>query len=501
MKVSQKNDLKELLKREDIIIEYLQEAAKIGTWEYDTINQKVTWGQITTKIHERPLGYQPTLEEGILYYREGLSRDTITRVFNNALENDEEFDEELEIVTAKNNIRWIRTIGVPVFKNNKCVKVYGLFQDIHEKNKAVEEKLIKQQQFKSTFDHSAIGMALVGIDGSWLQVNNSLLKMLGYTRKELLQMTFQDITHPHDLNKDVRLLSSTIKGERATYQMEKRYFHKDGSIIWALLSVSLVRNEDGKPLHFISQIVNISEVKEAEKNMNKLLEISQDQNTRLLNFANIVSHNLRSHGGNLKMLLDIIETDKPELVRDEMFPMLQSAVKNLNETIGHLNDAALLKIKTIESLEPVNVYTTVNKEISSINAWAHKANAIITNTIKKDLHVMGVPAYIDSLFFNLLSNAIKYRHPDRDPIITISSKVKKKEVEICVEDNGLGIDLELHGDRLFGMYKTFHKHKDAKGIGLYITKNQVEAMNGTIKVESAVGKGTKFLIYLSCEKN
>lgn len=114
---------------------------------------------------------------------------------------------------------------------------------------------------------------------------------------------------------------------------------------------------------------------------------------------------------------------------------------------------------------------------------------------------MGVPAYIDSLFFNLLSNAIKYRDPERDPIITISAKRKNKEVEICIEDNGLGIDIELHKDRLFGMYKTFHKHKDSKGIGLYITKNQVEAMNGTIKVESTVGKGTKFLISLGYEKN
>lgn len=501
MKVSYKSDLKELLKNEDIIIEYLQDAAKIGTWEYDAINQKVTWGQITTKIHERPLNYQPTLEEGILYYKEGLSRDTITRVFNNALELGEKFDEELEIITAKNNTRWIRTIGVPVFKDGKCVRVYGLFQDIHEKNMAIEEKLIKQQQFKSTFDHSAIGMAIVGMDGSWIQVNNSLLKILGYTRKELLQMSFQEITHPQDLNKDLKLLTSTIEGKRATYQMEKRYFHKNGSIIWALLSVSLVRNEDGKPLHFISQIVNISEAKESEKNTNKLLEISQDQNTRLLNFANIVSHNLRSHGGNLKMLLDIIETDKPELAQDEMFPMLQSAVTTLNETIGHLNDAALLKIKTVESLKPVNIYNTVTKEIASINAWAHKTNATIINTIKKDLHVMGVPAYIDSLFFNLLSNAIKYRDPERDPIITISAKRKNKEVEICVEDNGLGIDIELHKDRLFGMYKTFHKRKDARGIGLYITKNQVEAMNGTIKVESTVGKGTKFLISLGYEKN
>lgn len=111
----------------------------------------------------------------------------------------------------------------------------------------MEEKL-----FEKTFMYSTIGMALVGLDGKWLKVNPGLSKMLGYTEDEFYNLTFQDITHPDDLNKDLKLLQKTLHFELDSYQLEKRYFHKNGTIVWALLSVALVKDAD-RPMHFISQ--------------------------------------------------------------------------------------------------------------------------------------------------------------------------------------------------------------------------------------------------------
>jgi PAS domain S-box-containing protein len=121
-----------------------------------------------------------------------------------------------------------------------------------------------EARFKGAFQHSAIGMALVAPDGAWLKVNNSLCAMLGYTEGELLSMTFQDITYPDDLGADMDNVKRMLAGEIETYQMEKRYFSKQGEIIWALLAVSLVRNAEGVPLYFISQVENISERKRTE---------------------------------------------------------------------------------------------------------------------------------------------------------------------------------------------------------------------------------------------
>jgi PAS domain S-box-containing protein len=118
--------------------------------------------------------------------------------------------------------------------------------------------------FESAFQHAAIGMALLSPEGRWLRVNQSLCELTGYTRDELLKITFQDITHPDDLNLDLANVEKLLAGTIRNYQMEKRYFHKDGSIIWVMLSVSLVRNDGGLPLFFISQISDITARKAAE---------------------------------------------------------------------------------------------------------------------------------------------------------------------------------------------------------------------------------------------
>ena len=121
--------------------------------------------------------------------------------------------------------------------------------------------------FQNAFDHAAIGMALVAPDGTWLRVNRSLRDMTGYSEAELLKMRFQDITHPDDLHLDLENVEKLLCGAVVTYQMEKRYFHKSGSVVWGLLSVSLVCDEGSKPLFFISQIQDITARKQNEEKL------------------------------------------------------------------------------------------------------------------------------------------------------------------------------------------------------------------------------------------
>ncbi|HIJ86419.1 MAG TPA: PAS domain S-box protein [Desulfuromonadales bacterium] len=133
-----------------------------------------------------------------------------------------------------------------------------------EKDKRADELVISEARFSGAFVYSPIGMALVSTEGKWLKANVSLCKMLGYSEEELLTRTFQDITHPDDLETDLNYVSQLLAGEIEDYRMEKRYFHKQGQIIWILLSGSLVRDSDGLPLYFIAQIENITERKLAE---------------------------------------------------------------------------------------------------------------------------------------------------------------------------------------------------------------------------------------------
>ena len=121
--------------------------------------------------------------------------------------------------------------------------------------------------FQNAFEHAAIGMALVGPDGKWLRVNRSVCEITGYSEEELLKRSFQDITHPDDLDLDLANVGKMLAGEIYGYQMEKRYFHKNGAIVWVLLSVSLVRDAEGRPRFFISQIQDITSRKESERQL------------------------------------------------------------------------------------------------------------------------------------------------------------------------------------------------------------------------------------------
>lgn len=127
----------------------------------------------------------------------------------------------------------------------------------------------KEKLFANAFQYAAIGMALVSPEGRWLMVNKALCQLIGYGETELMSMTFQDITHPDDLEDDLSSVQRMLAGDIESYQMEKRYFHKNGEIIHVLLSVSLVRNDSGEPTFFISQIQDITERKNLEQELFK----------------------------------------------------------------------------------------------------------------------------------------------------------------------------------------------------------------------------------------
>ena len=159
----------------------------------------------------------------------------------------------------------ISVSGEPFFDEQGVFKGYcGTGTDIAERVRRENALLESEARFRTAFDSAAIGMAIVSLDGQWLQVNPPLCQMLGYTEPELKKLTFQDITHPDDLQANLEHQGRVLCGETPSYQMEKRYFHRDGHVVWALLSVSMVRGMDGTALHFVAQIQDITARKQTE---------------------------------------------------------------------------------------------------------------------------------------------------------------------------------------------------------------------------------------------
>ncbi len=163
--------------------------------------------------------------------------------------------------------RWVESAGTYLLDDPHVKGVVVQTRDITERKRIEEALREAEERFRRSFEDAAIGMALVAPDGRFLRTNRSLCEILGYREVELLGKTFQDITHPDDLDADLDQLRRTLLGEMRTYQMEKRYFHKEGQVVWVLLSVSLVHDEEGDPLYFVSQTQDITERKVLEERL------------------------------------------------------------------------------------------------------------------------------------------------------------------------------------------------------------------------------------------
>jgi len=350
------------------------------------------------------------------------------------------------------------------------------------------------------FNHAYHGIAIVGLDGKWLLVSKSLCDILGYTESELLKLSFQEITHKEDLEIDLWKFKSLLKQKIESYKMQKRYFKKSGALVWAQLSVSLVKNDTNKPKYLIAQVQDITEQKDEEHEKEVIATVIKEQNERLLNFSRIITHNLRTHAGNLMALTDFVEDEIKETKENESFLALKQAVCNLQETVAHLTEIAKFNRHDKAELKPLNLYGFADNAIYNVRALAKNNNCTIENNIEKTCMVNGIEAYLDSILLNLLTNAIKYKAEERESSIVLSCKQEDGFTILSVKDNGLGLDLNVFGSKIFSLYQTFHKNKDSRGVGLFITKNQVEALGGKIEVKSEVDVGTEFLVYLKCFK-
>ncbi|XLS28606.1 PAS domain S-box protein [Flavobacteriaceae bacterium M23B6Z8] len=354
-------------------------------------------------------------------------------------------------------------------------------------------------------------VSIIGTDleGRINLFNTGAEKLLGYTRDEVLHKISPEIFHdPQEVNArkselaqeneeevpGFDLFSKQVESKKYDTQ-EWTYIRKDGTKIPVLLTITKIIEED-KLTGYLGISTNITGVKEKEKEVNSLLEVTKDQNERLKNFAHIVSHNMRSHTGNFQMLMNLYkEESKPE-GRQEIIKLLNSASISLSQTINHLNEIVQINTTVEENLSSISLQPTLSKVLDQLSYITNEKDFTIVNAVSSNASATGVHAYIESIFLNMLTNSFKYQRNIKNSFVKITATVLGEEILLEFKDNGLGIDLEKHGKRLFGMYKTFHQHEEARGIGLFITRNQVEAMGGKIEVESEVNKGTTFKIYL-----
>lgn len=474
----------------------LQQAASIGIWEVIIGEPTIYWSDLTKQIHEVPQDFTPDVSQGLSFYKEGIHRDQIAHDFNSAVTYGKKYDGEYIIITATGREKWVRSVGVPVFEQGKCVKVYGVFQDIDARKKTELRLRQNERRFRKIFEFAPTGMTLLDLDGRFLRLNDRFTDILGKDTNAILNKSINDFIDAEDSPLDFEQITNLLTTKQESYQIEKRFTHYNSSVVWGLLSLALVKNDSGDPSYFILQLIDISTLKEAQTRISTLLEETNYKNEKLTNFQYIVSHNLRSHTSNIEMLLNFLMVDYPNIANQEVFGLVKDAFDHLKETIVNLSEISSFEYINPEEYQTVILAHECTRCIKNLSGLIAQSQAIITHYIDENIEIAVVPEFLRSILLNLITNAIKYQHPERQLLLEISVVTHPDLFELRFKDNGQGIDLELHRDRLFRMYKTFHRHPDARGLGLFIVKNQVEAMRGHIDVESQVNLGTTFKIFL-----
>lgn len=361
-------------------------------------------------------------------------------------------------------------------------------------NEQAQKIYDSEVEFKTLFEQAPVGIAKIDSEtGNFIAVNSEFCRIVGYAEEELTSFNFEKITHPENLEENINCLNKLRDGTIDEFAMEKKYLHKSGKTIWVNLIVSKLLKSNEKVKCNIAIIEDITDKKSAQEELRQSFELVSDQNKRLLNFSYIVSHNLRSHTSNIATISNFLETAETKEERDEMIDLLKKVSQSLNETMSNLNEVVSIRTNINLSIEPLNLSQYVEKAKTVLGQQIDKKEALIQNLVPPNIEINYNAAYLESILFNLISNAVRYSHKDRKPEILISFDEATKALK--VQDNGIGIDLKKNGEKLFGMYKTFNNNPDSKGIGLFLVKNQIDAMGGSIKTESKLNEGTTFTIY------
>jgi len=247
-------------------------AARLPIWEYDVCSDTVT-GNV---YWHRTVGHELTHDEALRRVETWLSDihpDDIERhrklFTSEAIDHTGFFQSEFRIGLPNGGYKWLLDRGRVVERasDGAPTKVVGISLDIDAQKRMEMDLRESEQRFRGAFEFAAIGMALVAPDGRWLRVNRSLCEIVGYTAEELLATNYQSITHPDDLDTDVGQVRQMLDGSLSHYDMEKRYLHRDGHIVWVLMSVSLVRDAKGQSMYFVSQIQDITDRKLGERRL------------------------------------------------------------------------------------------------------------------------------------------------------------------------------------------------------------------------------------------
>ncbi len=409
-----------------------------------------------------------------------------------------QFTDQLQIRREINDYIWIEAHFRSRLddKNIDCVIIN--FKDItHQKE--MTERLSKNEAVLSHVLKN-IQVGYIILDKSFEILSFNEASKIGFMQvfgKELTEGSKMfDYLPDERRTPAIEIYRRALKGETINYELN---FGPDDNRIFVEVTVFPMLETNDKVNGLIIALKEITERKSIEIERERMTAELVQRNKNLDQFEYIVSHDLRAPVANILGLCNILNMPQLTRIEDQSTAIngIHKAAGKLDEVIMDLNKILQKRSEIVDLKEEVDLSKVVD-EIKHlfVGSQHRKPFEILTHFENGEHYLYTVKIYLTSIFYNLISNSIKYKKPEYDLIAQISGKIVNDEYELRFKDNGIGIDLKAHGDKLFGLYKRFHPHIDGKGMGLYLVKNQVELLGGRISVESVVNLGTTFTICL-----
>ena len=383
-----------------------------------------------------------------------------------------------------------------VFVGLQTVAIILLLANIRRRKTAESDLLDSEQRFRGIFEQAAVGIALLALDGRWLRVNQKLCNIVGYSKDEMMQRTYQSITHPDDLEADLQHVEQMLAGEIQTFSLENRYIRKDLSHVWINLTVSLVQDETtGVPKYLITIIEDISNRKKTEKDLKKSNE--QLRHAEKLSAIGKLSASIAHEFNNpLAGIQSVIEGVKRNIVLNEQDQKLIDLallecdrVKNLIKNLQDFNRASSGVKQTVD------IHTLLDDMLLMVKKEFQNSHISIKREYALELpKVQVVTDQLKQVFLNLLTNA-KDAIVDNSGKVTISTEMLNDTIAVRIKDTGSGIAQ----DDLAYIFEPFFTTKSAvkgTGLGLSVSYGIIKGHGGEILVDSAPGKETTFSVIL-----
>ncbi len=410
----------------------------------------------------------------------------------------------MEIVAQRKNLTEFEiNLGISHAAISGKTFLIGFAIDITERNQ-IRDKLDKQKEFyESILNCIPTDIAVFDANHKYIFANPKAIE-----NEELRKYIIgkDDFEYAEYRNRDDSIAKlrreqfSEIKKSAKEIRWEDSIKDPNGDTITHLRRLFPVFNEKREISMVIGFGIDITERKLLEEKQTAILNQLSSQNRQLIDFCNIVSHNLRAPLVNMEMLVNFIEQSTDEDEKKLLISKLNPVINNLSNTFNELVESIQIRQDHEISSEDILLEDCLQRALGGLELEISACGGVIEKNFYDAVSINFPSKYLHSIFQNLVGNALKYKSPVRTPLIRLESKREGDSIILSVSDNGLGIDLVKHIDSIFKIGKVFHRHPNAKGIGLFMTKTQVDAMGGRIWAESTPDQGSTFFIEFKNQK-